>query len=68
MKKRVQQKLNIYCSSKSSSDWKIFKGTVKRTKRLFFDEKIQEITSKNKRPWNLMNWVKKYKLPTTEAI
>ena len=31
------------------------KETVKITKRLFFNEKIQEITLRIKRPWNLMN-------------
>ena len=42
-------KLNTYCSSKSLEDWKKFKGSVKQTKHSFFDEKIQEITSRNKR-------------------
>lgn len=47
---------------------KKFKGMIKRTKKSFFDEKIQEITSKNKYSWDLMNWVKKYKLPAMEVI
>ena len=34
----------------------------------FFNNKIQEITSKNKRPWDLMNCVKRHKLPTSEII
>ena len=38
------------------------------TKRVFFDNRIQEIASTNKRPCNLMNYVKKQKLPATEAI
>ena len=37
-------------------------------KRIFFDNKIQETVLTNKRPWNLMNWIKKQKLPATEAI
>jgi len=44
------------------------KVIVKRTKRSFFDEKIQEIALKNKRLWYLINWVKKYKLLATKAI
>ena len=40
----------MYCSSKSSLDCKIFKETVKETKRSFFDNKIQEIASRNKKP------------------
>jgi len=57
----------MYYSSKSISDWKIFKKAVKKTKKSFFDEKIQEITSRNKRPWDLMNLVKKHKLLVMEA-
>ena len=40
--KECSRKLNTYYSSKSSLDWKIFKGTVKRTKRLFFDVKFKK--------------------------
>jgi len=58
----------MYCSSKSSLDWKTFKETVKRTKRSFFDKKIQEIVSRKKQSWDFINWVKKYKLSATKAI
>ena len=40
--------LNIYHASKSLADWKDFKEFVKKTKRSFFNKKIQETVSKNK--------------------
>jgi len=45
-----------------------FKNKVKITKHVFFNDKIQEIMSKNHRLWNLMNWVKKQKLLAIKAI
>jgi len=66
--KEYSIKLNTYHLSKSLKDWKKFKKFIKQTKYSFFDEKIQEIMLKNKRPWNLMNWVKKYKLPAIKAL
>jgi len=47
---KCQMKLRRYRSSKSIEDWKSFRRTVKITKRSFFNNKIQEIASKNKRP------------------
>jgi len=52
----------------SSKDWKKFEGTVKRTKCVFFNNKINEITNKKCGSWKLMNWVKKRKLPAIEVI
>jgi len=50
-----QMKLVKYRSSKKVEDWKAFKETIKKMKRLFFDDKIQEIVSKNQKLWNLIN-------------
>jgi len=41
---------------------------VRTAKRKFFDNKIHEIASLNKRPWDLMNWVRKKSLPTIKSI
>ena len=41
---------------------------VKKSKHFLFDEKINEIANKKCGLWELMNWVKKCKLPVVEAI
>ena len=38
------------------------------TKKKFFDDKIHKIAFSNKRPWNLINWVRKKPLPAIETI
>ena len=60
--------LNNYRTTRSLENWKIFKIKVKSIKRSFFDVKIQEITNKKQRPWEFINWVNKYKLPTIKTI
>ena len=60
--------LEVYRQSQRIEDWKKLKNTVKRTKHKFFDGKINEITNKKCRPWELMNWIKKRKLPAIEVI
>jgi len=41
---------------------------MKSTKQSFFNDKIQEITLKNQRLWDLMNWVKKRNIPAIKTI
>jgi len=41
---------------------------VRTVKREFFDNKIHKIASSNKRPWDLMSWVRKKSLPAIESI
>ena len=60
--------INKYRESRSRENWKAFKLTVKETKCSFFDNKILKIANCRCGPWELMNWTKKQRLPTTEAI
>jgi len=60
--------INKYRESRSREDWKSYKKIVKETKRSFFDNKIREIANSRRGPWDLMNWIKKRRLPATEAI
>ena len=60
--------LKNYRASRSLENWKKFKTTVKNVKRFYFNDKIQEIVNKSRGPWELMNWIKRRKLPAIEAI
>ena len=41
---------------------------MRSAKRRFFDDKIEEISHSNKRPWDLMSWTKPRKQDAIEAI
>jgi len=60
--------LNKYCESGDLKHWKEFKSVVRTVKREFFDNKIHKIASSNKRPWDLMSWVRKKSLLAIESI
>jgi len=60
--------LNKYHKSGNLKHWKEFKSVVRTVKREFFNNKIHEIASSNKRPWDLMSWVRKKSLPAIESI
>ena len=60
--------LNKYWQSRSLEDWKELKKTVRKSKCVFFNNKITKITNKKYGPWKLMNQVKKQKLLAVELI
>ena len=60
--------LNRYQTSGDLQYWKEFKANVCLAKKKFFNERIHEIALSNKRPWDLMNWIKKKSLPAIKAI
>ena len=60
--------LAAYRDSKEPDDWKEFRKATKAAKRKFFDDKIEEVSESNKRPWDLMEWVQQRKNPPCEAI
>jgi len=60
--------LAAYRRTGAREDWRLFCSTTRSAKQSFFDNRIAEIASTNKRPWDLISWVKQRKLPAVEAI
>jgi hypothetical protein len=60
--------LEEYRLNKTVESHKAFCKAVKAAKRNFFNQRITEIATSNKRPWDLMAWVKERKNPPCEAI
>jgi len=60
--------LEAYRYSQYIKDWKKFENTIKKTKHEFFDQKINEIAIKKCELWELINWIKKQKLPAIKTI
>ncbi|CAA7267356.1 unnamed protein product [Cyclocybe aegerita] len=58
----------VYQLSHSLADYNKFKKVCKDAKHDFFNERIAEIATSRKRPWDVMEWVKQCKLPPCEAI
>jgi hypothetical protein len=60
--------LATYWAHRTKENWSAFRNTTRHIKRTFFDEKFEEITTLNHRPWDLMSWVKARKLPAVDTI
>ncbi|KAJ2923473.1 hypothetical protein H1R20_g13621, partial [Candolleomyces eurysporus] len=60
--------LEEYRREMSAENHKAFRSAVKAAKREFFDKRIGEVATTNKRPWDLMEWVKERRNPPCEAI
>ena len=60
--------LAVYWISRQINNWVKYRKMVKIAKKSFFYSKIQEVVLTNKRPWDLMNWIKKHNLSVMKAI
>jgi endonuclease/exonuclease/phosphatase family metal-dependent hydrolase len=60
--------LDIYRQCRSKLNWSAFHKATHSAKWSFFNQKIEEITTENHCPWDLMSWVKMCKLPAIDAI
>src|SRR5262249_7367591 len=57
-----------WASSRSDEDQASFTHAARAAKQVFFDKHIEEITTTNKCPWDLMAWMGKRVLPPCEAV
>ncbi|PPR03570.1 hypothetical protein CVT26_006106, partial [Gymnopilus dilepis] len=57
-----------YRETGSPADFNAFRKVCRKVKRAFFDARISEIATSNKRSWDLMNWIQQRKLPPADAI
>ncbi|KAF5320635.1 hypothetical protein D9611_013769 [Ephemerocybe angulata] len=60
--------LAAYRADQTLAGYKALRTATKAAKRMFFDARIKEVAETNKRPWDLMAWVKERKNPPCEAI
>ena len=60
--------LELYRAMRGRGDWQDYRRVMRGAKRAYFEEKIHEIASTNRRPWDLTAWVRSRNLPTFEAI
>ena len=65
---KCKDALATYRHTGARENWCLFCSTTRSTKWSFFDDRIAEIVSTNKCPWDLISWVKQHKLPAVEAI
>ena len=65
---KCRDALATYRRTGAREDWRLFRSITRFAKRSFFDNRIAEIASTNKCPWDLMSWVKQRKLLAVEAI
>ena len=60
--------LETYRQTGEQLDQFFFYSITRQAKKHFFNNKITEIAFTNKWPWDLMSWVKQWKLPVVEGI
>lgn len=64
----MRNAIGIWSSTNHLEEEQTGSNTERWYKQIFFDNRIQEIALTNKRFQDLINWVKKYKLPAIETI